>query len=221
MGVCVRCTPPSPFASLTGLPPDSRGKRGKGGSVDREPPSFPLHIGGRMESMQSPLQTNAGAGWRVHVSARVECCDSVNWYKSALPKSRVLCQKARIWQVSCSIMVPACFRGLFWGRGQMLDHPRAMRVNGGKVMKKLTLLAVAAVVAPLANAAIIYDTLTQAYDSGNGNCLGGDSLFGSKYDLQLADDFTIGSATTITAVTVRNLTFTGANPGSAVLRIMN
>ena len=88
-------------------------------------------------------------------------------------------------------------------------------------MKKLTLLAVAAVVAPLANEAIIYDTLTQAYDSGNGNCLGGDALFGAKYDLQAADDFTIGSATTITAVTVRNLTFTGANPGSAVLRIMN
>lgn len=88
-------------------------------------------------------------------------------------------------------------------------------------MKKLTLLAVAAVVAPVANAAVIYDTLTGAYSNGNGNCLGGSAIFGQVNDLQVVDDFTIGSATTITAVTVRNLTFGAASATQGYLRIFN
>lgn len=88
-------------------------------------------------------------------------------------------------------------------------------------MKKLTLLAVAAVVAPVANAAVIYDTLTGAYSNGNGNCLGGSAIFGQVNDLQVVDDFTIGTATTITAVTVRNLTFGAASATQGYLRIFN
>lgn len=88
-------------------------------------------------------------------------------------------------------------------------------------MKKLTLLAVAAVVAPVANAAVIYDTLTGAYSNGNGNCLGGSAIFGQVNDLQVVDDFTIGTATTITAVTVRNLTFGAASATQGYLRIFD
>lgn len=88
-------------------------------------------------------------------------------------------------------------------------------------MKKLTLLAVAAVVAPVANAAVIYDTLTGGYSNGNGNCLGGSAIFGTTLDLQVIDNFSIGSATTITAVTVRNLTFGAASATQGYLRIFD
>jgi hypothetical protein len=86
-------------------------------------------------------------------------------------------------------------------------------------MKKLTLLAVVAVVAPAANAAVLYDTLLGVYDAGNGNHLGGFGVYGVDYDLQIVDDATFATPVNITAVTVRNLRYGVSASTSGYLRI--
>lgn len=87
-------------------------------------------------------------------------------------------------------------------------------------MRKLTLLTIVALAAPTANTAIIYDTLEGAYTSGNGNCFGGSAVFGMPYDLMVADDFSLVETTTITSITVRNLTFGAASANQAYLRVL-
>ncbi len=68
---------------------------------------------------------------------------------------------------------------------------------------------------------MLYDTLENRYTSGNGNCLGGRIVFGTPYDLMTADDVSLPATTTITAITVRNLTFGVASASQAYLRILN
>lgn len=75
------------------------------------------------------------------------------------------------------------------------------------------------VVASAANAVALYDTLENQYDNGWGNCLGGRLVLGTVYDLEVADDITLTAPTTITTVSVRNLTFGVASANQAYLRI--
>lgn len=85
-------------------------------------------------------------------------------------------------------------------------------------MNKLTLLAIVAVAAPTANAAIIYDTLDFEYTNGHGNTLGGESIFGTTLDQQVADNFTLTERTTITTVTLKNVCFGQMPAAHAYLR---
>lgn len=86
-------------------------------------------------------------------------------------------------------------------------------MNSG-VPKWTLLLAAGSLATAPAAAEIIYDTLwitdTHAYDAANGNAWSGAGLFGSLFDLQLADDFEVPEGLTrITAVTGDFLNFLG------------
>jgi hypothetical protein len=68
--------------------------------------------------------------------------------------------------------------------------------------------------------AVIHDTLhfadNQTYDQGNGNAYSGQGAFGAIYDLQLSDDFSTTSDSTLTRVTGDYVCFFGQAPANGL-----
>lgn len=68
---------------------------------------------------------------------------------------------------------------------------------------------------------VVYDTLkyvdTQNYGAGNGNAISGRAIFGTVFDLGLADDFELDGDYTMTSAVEDSVTFFGATPADGVL----
>jgi hypothetical protein len=79
-------------------------------------------------------------------------------------------------------------------------------------MKNCLVLVAVAGLASAASADVLLGQQGQGYDQGNGAAIGGAGVFGADYDLQLAEDFTIGTSYNITKVSGDWLTFFGGTP---------